>query len=207
LLYFHGNGGNLAARAERILAYSARGRGVFMMSYRSYSGSTGIPSEKANVADAKRAYDALVALGTRPDDILVYGESLGTGIAVQVAVEKPAAGVILDSPYTSIADLAAVHYPFLPTRLMMRDRYETVRYLDKLNVPVLIIHGEHDQVVPVEMGRTVANKAPGPVTLVIIPGAGHNDHAAYGSFDTINDWIDEQRAGTQNNKRRTERAP
>ncbi len=88
LLYFHGNGGALELRAERIRKYLDRGRGMFMMSYRGYSGSTGSPSEAANVADAKLAYDALVKEGVSPDDIILYGESLGTGVAIQVAPRR-----------------------------------------------------------------------------------------------------------------------
>ena len=101
LLYFHGNAGSLAFRSERIRHYQARGRGVFMMSYRGYSGSTGSPSESANVADALLAYTFLVDAGVAARDIILYGESLGTGVAVQVAAQKPVAGVVLDAPYTS----------------------------------------------------------------------------------------------------------
>ena len=124
LLYFHGNGGALEVRAERIRKYLDRGRGMFMMSYRGYSGSTGSPSEAANVADAKLAYDALVKEGVSPDDIILYGESLGTGVAIQVAAEKNVAGVILDSPFTSIVERAGQLYPWLPVGLLLQDRYE-----------------------------------------------------------------------------------
>ncbi len=124
LLYFHGNGGALELRAGRIAKYLERGRGLFMMSYRGYSGSTGSPSEAKNVADAKLAYEALVADGVSPDDIILYGESLGTGVAIEVAAEKKVAGVILDSPFTSIVERAAQLYPWLPVRLLLQDRYE-----------------------------------------------------------------------------------
>ena len=116
LLYFHGNGGALEVRAERIAKYLDRGRGLFMMSYRGYSGSTGSPSEAANVADAKLAYEALIEDGVSPDDIILYGELLGTGVAIEVAAEKKVAGVILDSPFTSIVERAAQLYPWLPVR-------------------------------------------------------------------------------------------
>ncbi|HEX9881312.1 MAG TPA: alpha/beta fold hydrolase, partial [Hyphomicrobium sp.] len=134
LLYFHGNGGNLANRSERVRKYRARGMGVFILSYRGYSGSTGRPSERANVADAKLAYEALIAEGVSADDIIVYGESLGSGVAIQLAAAKPVGGVVLDAPYTSIVDVAAGAYPYFPVRPFLFDRYESLRYLPKIDV-------------------------------------------------------------------------
>jgi fermentation-respiration switch protein FrsA (DUF1100 family) len=109
ILYFHGNGGSLETRSERIRKYMARGLGVFMMTYRGFGGSSGAPSESANVADATLAYDRLRALGVGATDVILYGESLGTGVAVQVAAVRPAAGLVLDAPYTSMVELAALH--------------------------------------------------------------------------------------------------
>lgn len=196
LLYFHGNAGTLLDRADRIAAYLGEGRGIFMMSYRGYSGSTGKPSEAKNVADAKLAYEALRARGVSASDIIVYGESIGTGIAVQVAADKEVAGVVLDAPYTSIVEVAEQYYPYLPNKLVMRDRYETAqKHLPKLTVPVLVIHGEDDQVIPVEMGRRIAEAAPAGGEIVTFPGAGHTDHAQFGSFAAVNGWIDRLRAG------------
>ncbi len=193
LLYIHGNAGTLADRAERISNYQSHGRGVLIMSYRGYSGSTGRPSERANVSDAVLAYDTLRGWGVEPEDIIVYGESIGSGIAVQVAKQRPISGLVLDAPYTSIVDVAELHYPYLPGRLMMRDRYETLRHLKKVEAPLLVIHGEIDQIIPVEMGRKVAASAPGPAEIVTFPEAGHTDHFLYGSYEAINEWIDRRR--------------
>lgn len=193
LLYFHGNGGSLYNRAERIRRYMEAGRGVFMMTYRGYGGSSGKPSERHNVADAKRAYDALVSRGVQAGDIIVYGESLGTGVAVQVAMEKPVAGIILDAPYTSILDVARLHYPYLPAALFLRDRYETARYIGALHAPLLIVHGEADEVIPVAMGRALYHMAVAPKELVTVPGAGHSDHGLFGSYDAIQAWIERLR--------------
>jgi fermentation-respiration switch protein FrsA (DUF1100 family) len=195
LLYFHGNGGALELRNERIRKYLDRGRGMFMMSYRGYSGSTGSPSEAANVADAKLAYDALVKEGVHPADIILYGESLGTGIAIQVAAEKTVAGVILDSPYTSIAERAAELYPWLPVRLLLKDRYDSIRYIGDVHAPIFILHGEADDVVPVEMGRRLFEAANLPKEIKTLPGAGHDDHSKFASFEIINGWIDKLRSG------------
>ncbi len=194
LLYLHGNAGTLADRAERISNYQKLGRGVCIMSYRGYSGSTGRPSERSNVSDAVMTYDALVGRGIDPEDIIAYGESIGSGIAVQLARERPLAGLILDAPYTSIVDVAELCYPYLPARLMMRDRYETLQHLQHVSAPILVVHGEADLVIPVEMGRKVAASAPGPAEIVTFPEAGHSDHYLYGSFEAINAWIDRLRA-------------
>jgi len=193
ILYFHGNGGGLAERAERIRTYHSRGIGMLMMSYRGYSGSTGTPSEWANVADAKLAYDWLITAGVAPADIVLYGESLGSGIATQLAAEKTVGGLILDAPYTSIVDLGAARYPFLPVRLLMLDRYETMRHIARVRAPILLLHGERDRVVPVEMGRAVFKAAPEPKQIATFPQAGHSDHHLYGSYDVVLAWLAELR--------------
>ena len=190
LLYFHGNAGNLANRSERVRKYLARGIGVYILSYRGYSGSTGRPSERANVADAKLAYEALIAEGVAPDDIILYGESLGSGVAVLVAAEKPVRGIILDAPYTSIVDVAAGAYPFFPVRPFLFDRYETLKHLSAVSVPLLVIHGEEDEVIPVAMGRAVYAAAKAPKEIVTFPGAGHSDHHLFGSGEEVFRWID-----------------
>ena len=145
MLYFHGNAGNLGNRSERVRRFLARGWGVMFLSYRGYGGSTGRPSESANVADAKLAYEELRKAGVAPHDIIVYGESLGSGVAVQVAAEKEVGGLVLDAPYTSIVDVAEVSYPYLPVRPFMFDRYETMRFLPQVTAPLLVMHGEDDQ--------------------------------------------------------------
>jgi fermentation-respiration switch protein FrsA (DUF1100 family) len=200
ILYFHGNAGSLETRNERIRKYMARGLGVFMMTYRGFGGSSGQPSEAANVADAKLAYNTLTNSGVDPLDVIVYGESLGTGVAVQVADEKRVAGLVLDAPYTSMVDLAALHHPLIPGRWFMTDRYETRRHSAKVTAPLLIMHGERDTIVPVTMGREIHALAPGPKTLKTFPQAGHDDHYKYGSYDALYAWIDALR-GTQAQRR------
>jgi len=190
VLYLHGNAGNLANRSERVRKYSARGLGIFMLSYRGYSGSTGRPTERANVADAKLAYEVLRKDGIAPEDIILYGESLGSGVAVQVAAEKPVGGIVLDAPYTSIVDVAAEAYPFLPVRPFMVDRYDTLRYLRDVKAPLLVVHGEEDEVIPVAMGRAVYAAANGPKDIVTLPRAGHSDHHLHGSTEEIFRWIE-----------------
>jgi uncharacterized protein len=191
LLYFHGNGGSLAIRAERIRRFMAEGWGVYMMTYRSYGGSTGSPSETNNVADARLAHGALVQEGVAPQSIIAYGESLGTNIAVRVAVERPVGGLILDAPYTSIVDVAAGAYPFLPVRYFLSDRYETSRYIANVKVPVLILHGERDPVIPVAMGKELYRLANDPKRIVLFPNGGHSDLYIDGNnaIEAVRKWV------------------
>ena len=119
LLYFHGNAGNLATRAERVAGFRQDGRGILLLSYRGYGGSGGTPNETDNVADALAAYDSLRARGIAAPDIYLYGESLGSGVAVQVAVAREVGGIILDAPFTSLAEVGAQVYPFLPVQLVI----------------------------------------------------------------------------------------
>jgi uncharacterized protein len=191
LLYFHGNAGSLAARAERIRRFMGEGWGVYMMSYRGYGGGTGSPSESANIADARLAYDALVSEGVAPASIILYGESLGTGVAARIAGERPAAGLILDAPYTSIVEVAKQAYPYLPVSALLKDRYETTAYIDKVRMPLLILHGERDGVIPVANGRELLRLANEPKRLATFPNAGHSDIYVNGNpaLDAVRDWI------------------
>jgi uncharacterized protein len=197
ILYLHGNGGSLELRSERIRRYMAQGRGMLMLAWRGYSGSEGSPSEAANVADAGLAYAALIAKGIKPADIFVYGESLGTGVAVQLAAGHPVGGVILDAPYTSLADVGARVYPFLPVRALLLDRYDTLSNIGKVRAPLLVLHGEKDLVIPVDMGRKVFAAANEPKELVTLPGAGHENHYLFGSYEAIAIWIDRTRAASR----------
>ena len=193
LLYFHGNGGGLANRAMRLARYRDAGFGVFMMSWRGYSGSTGTPTETDNVADARRAYDHLIAQGLKPSDIILFGESLGSGVAVQVAAAVPVAGVILDAPYTSIVEVGAKAYPFLPLRWLMVDRYESDQHIASINAPLLILHGARDPVIPLEMGQRIHTLAREPKRIVVFPEGRHIDLDNYGAVDIVRAWIDEVR--------------
>jgi fermentation-respiration switch protein FrsA (DUF1100 family) len=193
ILYFHGNAGGLADRAPRIQRFMGEGWGVYMLAYRGYGGSTGSPSETANVADARLAYGALVLEGVEPASIILYGESLGTGVAVRLATERPAAGLILDAPYTSIVEIAARGYPFLPVRYLLKDRYESKTYIAQVHMPLLILHGERDPVIPVAMGRELLALANEPKRLATFPKAGHSNIYVDGNpaLDAVRKWIGE----------------
>jgi len=175
LLYFHGNGGGLRERAERIRQFTGEGWGVYLMAYRGYAGSSGTPSEAANVADARLAYGALLLEGVAPETVIAYGESLGTNVATRIAVERKVGGLILEAPYTSIAKLGGQIYPLLPVGLLLIDRYETDKVIAQVNVPILILHGQRDRTVPVSMGREIASLARAPTQLAVLANAGHSN--------------------------------
>jgi uncharacterized protein len=191
LLYFHGNGGGLSGRAERIRQFTGEGWGVYMMAYRGYAGSSGTPTEAANVADARLAYGALLLEGVAPEATIAYGESLGTHVAARIAVERRVGGLILEAPYTSIAKLGGQIYPYLPVDLLLIDRYETDKVIAQVKVPILIVHGQRDRTVPVAMGRELAHLAQAPITLTVLANAGHNDlfRDGHDALAVVRDWL------------------
>lgn len=191
ILYLHGNAGNLASRADRFQRYQSKGFALMMMSWRGYSGSTGSPTESNNVADARLAYDTLRAQGVRPEDIVVYGESLGSGVAIQLAAERPVAALVLDAPYTSIVDVALLTYPYLPVRPLLLDRYESDQHIKRVKAPVLVLHGERDAVIPLRMGQAIHQMSPEPKRLALFPDGGHVDLDDYGAVDVVTNWIEE----------------
>jgi len=191
LLYFHGNGGSLFARAERVRRFMAAGWGVYMMTYRGYGGSSGRPSEVANLADARLAYDDVRAQGVPAERLVLYGESLGTGIAARLATERPAAGLVLEAPFTSAVAVGTVAYPFLPVSLLLIDRYETNACITSVRMPLLILHGERDRTIPVAMGRELFRLAHAPKRLAVFPNGGHSDLylGDNGAMQVMREWI------------------
>lgn len=194
LLYFHGNAGGLANRANRFAEYQASGFGLFAVSYRGYSGGTGQPSEAANIADARQAYDMLLAEGVAPESIVLYGESLGSGVAVALAAENRVGAVILDAPYTSIVDVAARQYFWLPVRPLLFDRYESAKKIGRVTAPLLILHGALDSLIPLEMGRKLYALANEPKRLVVFDYGHHADLDQHGAIERVKRWLEEIRA-------------
>ncbi|MGI9356045.1 MAG: alpha/beta hydrolase, partial [Rhizobiaceae bacterium] len=146
ILYFHGNAGSIADRPGRMTHYTQAGFGVLYVSYRGYGGSTGSPTEDGLVQDGLAGYDWLIARGISSDDIAVVGESLGSGVAIQVAGKRSVAAMALEAPYSSVTDIAAGAYWWLPVRLLLKDTFDSIAHIGEINVPLLITHGTADQV-------------------------------------------------------------
>jgi uncharacterized protein len=190
VLYFHGNGGALVHRVRRFRGLIAGGNGLLALSYRGYGGSSGSPTEEGLLADAAAAY-AFAAARYPASRIAVFGESLGTGVAIWLAAEKPVARVLLQAPYTSIADVAAAAYPFLPVRFLLKDRYRSDERVARVTAPVLVIHGERDRVVPIEYGERLYALIRAPKKFVRFPEGGHVDLDQYGALDIIQSFLAE----------------
>ena len=176
-----GNGGNRAGRAELAQQVSRRGLAVLLMDYRGYGGNPGSPSEDGLAADADAAVAVLEELGYPPQRTLYFGESLGTGVVAALQARHPPAGIVLRSPFTELADVGAHHYPWLPVRALLRDRFPVVEPLATSEVPVTVIYGDRDSVVPSELSARVADQAPSLAERVVLAGADHNDPVMFGS--------------------------
>lgn len=164
-----GNAGNRSSRAPLAAALVRAGFPVLLMDYRGYGGNPGSPSEEGLVRDVRAARAFL------PGKVIYFGESLGAAVVTALAVERPPSALLLRSPFTDLADAGRHAYPFLPVRLLLRDRFPLAEQLASVRVPTTIVYGSRDTMVPPELSRTVAASAGGPVTLVEVPGADHND--------------------------------
>jgi fermentation-respiration switch protein FrsA (DUF1100 family) len=190
VVYFHGNGGALAHRAARFAALVADGTGLVALSYRGYGGSTGRPSETGLMRDG----DAVYRFGAgryRAERLVLWGESLGSGVAVALAAERPAAGLILEAPFASAADIGAMAYPFLPVRLLMKDQFRSDEKIGAVSAPVLVLHGERDHVVPIAQGERLFALVRGRKKLVRFADGGHNDLDDHGALDAARAFLAE----------------
>jgi len=176
IIVFNGNAGNRSYRGPLAQRLSASGYAVCLFDYRGYGGNPGSPTEQGLLEDARAVRSAIAA---RPDvdagRIVYLGESLGTGVAVALASERAPAALVLRSPFTSMADVAAHHYWFLPVRQLLRDRFDSLSRIHGVRCPVLVLAGEKDTVVPLDLSRRLFEAAPGPKRLVTLAGVDHND--------------------------------
>jgi uncharacterized protein len=176
VLVCNGNGGNRWLRTELAAALSRAGVSALLFDYRGYGGNPGRPTEDGLAADARAAQAWLAAQpDVDPNRIAYFGESLGAAVAVGLAVQRPPAALLLRSPFTSLADVAAVHYPWLPARRLLLDRYPSIERIASVSAPVLVIAGDRDDIVPASLSRRLFDAAVDPKRWLLVPGAGHND--------------------------------
>jgi len=195
IAYFHGNGGHIGYRVERVLRFAREGFGVLMAEYRGYGGNPGTPNEAGFYADGRTALAFLDREGVTPNRLVLYGESLGSGVAVALAAEHQVAAVILEAPPTSVAEVAQCHFPFVPASRMVVDRFDSLSSIGKVRAPILVLHGERDRVVPVRFGRALLDAAPEPKEGWFAPEAGHEDLASYGGLDVAVAFIERRLGG------------
>ena len=175
LLFFHGNAGNIGDRLDRARILCERlGLDVFLVDYRGYGQSQGSPSEEGLYRDARAIHGAATARGFRPENIVIFGESLGSAVAIQLAIDRPSGAVVLETPFLSLAAMAKEHYPFVPT-FLLRSRYDNAAKIPGVASPKLFLVAERDEIVPPEQGLQLFELAKEPKSLSVIPGAGHND--------------------------------
>lgn len=177
VLICHGNAGNISHRLDRVLLMRARlATEVMLFDYRGYGRSEGRPGEQETYRDGRAAYQFLI--GRRqvaPERLILFGESLGAAVALQLALEVPVKALVLESAFTSIPDLARAIYPFLPVWSLLRTRYDNLAKIAEIDVPLLVMHGNRDGTVPFEQGKRLFEAAPEPKRFYAISGAGHND--------------------------------
>jgi hypothetical protein len=179
VLVANGNAGNRSMRAPLAAALARAGLSVLLFDYRGFGGNPGAPTEEGLARDARAAYRVLVEdLGVPLDRLLYFGESLGAAVVTRLATEHQPAGIVLRSPFVDLASVGRIHYPFLPVQALLKDRYPVAGQLRRLSVPVTVIYGTRDSIVPPDQSRAVAAAAAGGRTRVVaIGGAEHNDRA------------------------------
>jgi fermentation-respiration switch protein FrsA (DUF1100 family) len=192
VIYFPGNGDFLAGLVSRLRAITSDGTGLVALSYRGYAGSSGKPSEQGLLQDAAAAY-AFTAARYSADRIVVWGFSLGSGVAVALAADRPVGKIILEAPYTSITDIAATVYRIVPVRWLMRDQFRSHERIVRVTAPLLIMHGARDSVIPLGFGERLFALAREPKQFVRFPEGGHDDLDHHGAMETARHFINAAR--------------
>jgi fermentation-respiration switch protein FrsA (DUF1100 family) len=196
VVFLHGNGDILAWRVPRFRALIADGTGLIAVSFRGYAGSTGKPTEAGLLADGAAAYDFAVSRYS-PARLVPWGYSLGSGVAIEMATTRPVGAIVLEAPYTSIEDVAAGKFPLFPVRWLIHDRFRSDQRIGALKVPLLVMHGERDQVIAVAFGRRLYALAPEPKRFVSFEHGTHVDLDERGAVAAVHAFLKEARPGQQ----------
>src|SRR5258708_27771575 len=188
VIYFPGNGDFLAGHISRLRAITSDGTGLVALSYRGYAGSTGQPSERGLLLDAAAAY-AFTSARYSTDRIVAWGFSLGTGVAVALAAGQPVRKLILEAPFTSVADVAALRFRIVPVRWLMRDQFRSDERITRVTAALLIMHGARDSTIPIGFGERLFSLAHEPKQFARFPEGGHDNLGNYGAIETARDFI------------------
>lgn len=184
LLWCHGNAGNIIHRLDQMAGFYRHRLACFIVGYRGYGRSEGAPAEEGLYLDAQAAYDHLVKeRGVAPRRLIGYGQSLGAAVVGELALRRRLAGLVLEAAFPSVAAVARRHYAGVPVDLLVRARYDLAARLPKVDVPVLVLHGDRDSIIPLEMGKAVYDAAREPKEFYRVPGADHNDLYLIGGED------------------------
>ena len=162
LVLFHGNAGDLSNRIYKLNELNKLDINILLISWRGFSGNKGSPTEKNLYEDAEAAIKWLNKKKVENNQIILYGESLGSGVAVEIGKKNNFNGIILESPFTSVENSAKIYYPYLPVKFLLKDRYDSINKIDKIRTPILIMHGKKDDIVPFSMGKELFEKANNP---------------------------------------------
>ncbi len=190
LLYLHGNAGHIGYRAGKVKPYLDAGYGMLLLSYRGYGTNPGYPTEEHLYLDSRAALNFLAEQRIPIFKTVIYGESLGTGVAVEMAQNLGIAGLVLEAPFSSMVDVAAHHFKLFPTGFLVRDKYNSLSKINNIKAPILIIHGEKDHTIPYSLGRKLYDAAPRPKEFYGIPNAGHNDLYDHGVAAKIIEYLE-----------------
>ena len=190
LVIFHGNAGHLSNRIYKLNELYKLDINILLISWRGFSGNKGSPTENNLYKDAKAAIKWLNEEGVSNNQIILYGESLGSGVAVEVGKENNFNSIILESPFTSIENSAKIYYPYLPVRLILKDRYDSISKIKMINIPILVMHGEKDDVVPFSMGKELFEKANSPKQSYFTPDDDHMMEFNFSLLKNIKDFIE-----------------
>jgi hypothetical protein len=185
IVYIHGNAGTLGDRHGRVQPYLERGYGLLLVGYRGYGGNPGQPTEQGLYIDGRAHLDWLEAQGVGEDGVVLYGESLGAAVATQMATERRVAALVLEAPFASILLSARDRYPMFAFDWLIKDKFANIDKIDKINVPLFVVHGGRDAVTPQRFGRMVFERAREPKAAFWPAEAGHNDLVQFGMIEAV----------------------
>jgi uncharacterized protein len=190
ILYIHGNAGHLGDRHDRVQPYLERGFGMLLVGYRGYGGNLGAPTETGLYEDGRAHLNWLAQQGVKDDALVLYGESLGAAVATQMATERKAAALVLEAPFASVLLSARARYPLFAFDWLIKDKFANVDKIDRINMPLFVIHGALDRVTPQRFGRMVFARAREPKAASWPAQAGHNDLLQFGMVEAVTRFLD-----------------